>query len=577
MTQQLRDRAERVAAEPYRRIRSAAAAWLLPLRWTAVAAIATAVYIASELTGHVPSASAAALWALVAALAAFNLLITLGRNLLSGPRGLVSQLAFDTVVLAAAVHIAGGMANPFAGLFVIHAVIAGLLLRPAIAAWVASGIAAGVTSLTALEVSGVAPAGCLRDAAGVCHSPDASLLAAWGLTIAALSLVCAAVVRSLAVQFERSHQEAIELSGELGREANRLARTRAALQVEQQKVQSIVSCMADAVVFAAPDGRILLHNAAAAGLWRGQPGAGGDLRVCHSDQTWQRLLDKLRSPVGIEHHPILQIADRFYDATYAPVSSPDGKVLGAVMVARDVTERLEEERSRINKERMATIGRLAATLAHELNNPLGSIALFTQHALKGLEPQSPLARHLETVRVNADLCKRFVRDLLQYARQRPPERTYLDPRALVSDVIRTIEPQARHSGVTVEVVAPRADLGPIHGDPDQLRQVLVNLGINGIDAMPDGGRLRFLIREDGPRIVIDIEDTGVGIPEQDHEQVFCAFYTTKAEGTGLGLAVVRDLLSAHGGRVELASAPGEGAVFSVSLPRAPAPGQEARA
>ena len=216
---------------------------------------------------------------------------------------------------------------------------------------------------------------------------------------------------------------------------------------------------------------------------------------------------------------------------------------------------------------MAVTGKLAAVLAHELNNPLAAIALFTQHALAENKPTDPLAEYLGTVLRNANLCKRIVRDFIEYARQGPPERRAVVLSDLLGDVMRTLEPQARRSAVTIRCEARGKRDTRVHGDPDQLRQVLLNLGLNAIEAMPDGGTLAFTL-EPGPRasVRIGVVDTGVGIPPGDQETIFAAFHTTKPEGTGLGLTVARDIVAAHGGTIEVVSTPGRGTAFTVTIP-----------
>ena len=213
------------------------------------------------------------------------------------------------------------------------------------------------------------------------------------------------------------------------------------------------------------------------------------------------------------------------------------------------------------------MGKLAAALAHELNNPLGAISLFTQHALAEIKPPDPLADYLGTVLRNANLCKKIVRDLLEYARQRPPERREFPLRELLGDVVRTLEPHAQTSGVAIRCEPNSKGDVFLHGDPDQLRQVLVNLGLNSIEAMPKGGILTFrLDPAPGGSVRMAVADTGVGIALEQQERIFTAFHTTKPEGTGLGLTVARDLVAAHGGTLEVQSTPGKGTTFTITLP-----------
>ena len=446
------------------------------------------------------------------------------------------------LLIAWLVHATGGMANPFAGIFAFHGILAAVAL-PRHGPPAAAAIGAFVLALTALEASGVAPPLPLG-ALGA----DPLSIAGGGVAAAVLvlggALLAGAVASSL-------HQE-----------RDRLAAASDRLRVERETLQSIVDCMGDAVVFADRRGDIALRNRAAAALWAERPPA-GSLRVCHSDATWARLLAKLADPAEKEPHPTLVVGGRSFEASYARVHEPDGRLGGVVMVARDVTERLATQAWRMREERMAVVGKLAAGVAHEINNPLGAIALFTRHALKTLPPGHALVENLETVLRNADVCKRVVKDLLTYARQRAPEPRTLAMRDALDDAARTLRAPAARAGVEVQVDSEEVTA---RADADQLHQLLVNLGLNAIEAMPAGGRLRLAAAAAPGGVRLEIEDTGVGIAPEERARIFTAFYTTKPEGTGLGLAVVRDLVDAHRGLVEVASEPGRGTTFTVFLP-----------
>ncbi|MBI2892777.1 MAG: hypothetical protein HYY06_04445 [Deltaproteobacteria bacterium] len=534
----------------------ALAAWLVGMRWVAVVALGAVVAFATLGTEHVPAGSAWALWVGVGALAALNGLATLvPRARLGRPGALVAQIAGDVAILGWLVHHAGGLTNPFAGFFVFHAVVAGIVLDAALARRVVAAIACFVLALTALEASGLVPPVGLT---GLYETGERPWLhaGAVGLAVATMVVGCALIVVALVRTLRDEH--------------DRLSRARGEVQAEREKLQSIIDCMADAVVFIGPDKTIQLRNRAADQLWPGGSPHGTDLRVCHPSGAWDRLTLKLKEPGPAGFHPVIPVGGRSFEATMAPVSDARGSNAGVVMVARDITERLEKQKWQVDHERMAVVGKLAAGLAHEINNPLGAMVLFTQHALKGIAPEDPLADHLQTVLRNANLCKKIVKDLLEYARRRPPERIDLDLAALLGDVVRTLSPGADGAMIRIQ---SRIDAGvPARfcGDPDQLRQVLVNLGLNAIEAMSSGGTLELLVRcPDRAHLSIDVSDTGPGIPAEDRERIFSAFFTTKPGGTGLGLAVARDLVAAHGGTLDFASEGGKGTTFTATLPVAP--------
>ncbi|MBI4263517.1 MAG: PAS domain-containing protein [Acidobacteria bacterium] len=536
-------------------VRETLTGWLLGLRWVAVVVSIAVVAFATWYGPRVEPGSAPYLWAGVALLFVFNTILSLyGARPFGSQAALMGQVAVDVAILAWLVHQAGGLSNPFAGFFVFHATIAAVVLDPPWPRRAAVGIALFVLALGVVEVTGWLPPRCLLDAGGVCAAPPADwmLQAATGTAIAVTVVVSGLIVASL-VRVLHADRE-------------RLAAARSQVFEEREKLQAIIDCMADAVVYVRPDGTVELRNRAAQRFWPEPMRPSEDRLAGRLREQWQQLLDRLSAP-GPASHPVFEAQGRFFEGSYARVDDAHGEIQGVVMAARDVTERLETQRWRMQEERMAVVGKLAAALAHELNNPLGAIALFAQHALDGVRPFDPLHEHLGTVLRNANLCKKIVRDLLEYARQRPPERRDVPLAEIVADAERTLTPQAEEARVTLHREGVDGFDARVHGDPHQLRQVLVNLGLNGIEAMPGGGTLTFRLgRTAEGRLRIDVADTGVGIPQEAQDRIFTAFHTTKAEGTGLGLTVARDIVVAHGGVLSVESATGRGSTFTVVLP-----------
>jgi signal transduction histidine kinase len=520
---------ERMARHPSEAgARLALSAWILGLRWLALVVISILVGVAGDLDDRLAPDAIARLWGGLAVLLVVTVAWTLaGPRRAASPWALAAQIGGDAAVVGWLVHAAGGMANPFAGALAFHAILAAVAL-PRYGRLAAAGVAAFAIALTVVEAAGLAPPlplGALGDPLTVVQG---------GAAATALVVGGALLAGSLAASLHR----------------------------ERETLRQVIEGMADAVVFADRRGDVVMHNKAAGHLWAGRA-ASGSLRVCHTDAAWGRLLAKLEDPAEQELHPTLVAGGRSFEASYARVRDASGQLAGVVMVARDVTERLATQEWRMREERLAVVGKLAAGLAHEINNPLGAIALFTRLALREAAPGAALADHLETVLRNADACKRVVKDLLVHARQRPPRREPVAVPELVADVARTLRVAAERAGVAL-VAEPCAVT--VAGDPDQLRQVLVNLGLNAIDAMPAGGTLRLGAAAAGAAVRLSVSDTGVGIAPEERERIFAAFYTTKPDGTGLGLAVVKDLVEAHRGRVDVESEPGRGTTFTVSLP-----------
>jgi signal transduction histidine kinase len=247
-------------------------------------------------------------------------------------------------------------------------------------------------------------------------------------------------------------------------------------------------------------------------------------------------------------------------------------------VAREVAliveqREAEEYRARLqtqlrHADRLATIGQLAAGVAHELNEPLGSILGFAQLAQKhpGL-PDAP-ARDLQHIVKSCLHARDVIHKLLLFSRQKAPMKARVNINRLVEEGLFFLESRCAKAGVSItRTLAP--DLAEIEADPSQLHQVLVNLVVNGIQAMPEGGSLTIGTRAGGDSIFLSVADTGIGMTQETQARIFTPFFTTKDvdQGTGLGLAVVHGIVTAHGGTIRVESAPGRGSRFEVSLPR----------
>lgn len=218
-------------------------------------------------------------------------------------------------------------------------------------------------------------------------------------------------------------------------------------------------------------------------------------------------------------------------------------------------------------EKLASIGRLAAGVAHEINNPLTSVLTFA-HLLKekpNLDSQDQQDLDLiihETTRV-ADI----VSNLLDFARERSPRKEPLDVNDVVRRTVRLIRNQKHFDRITIEEqLAPT--LPEVEGDRNQLQQVLLNLALNSCAAMPDGGQMRIATATAGSRVLIEVSDTGCGIPADMLDMIFDPFFSTKpaGKGTGLGLSVSLGIVQQHGGTLDVESQVGEGSRFTVSLP-----------
>ena len=241
------------------------------------------------------------------------------------------------------------------------------------------------------------------------------------------------------------------------------------------------------------------------------------------------------------------------------------------------TAALEKAQDRmLHTEKMSSLGRLAASIAHEINNPLAGILTYAKLLVRTLEAGSPddagrakLVRHLKLVEQETRRCTAIVRQLLDFARERPLEGTDFDLNTAVAEALGLLRHQIELQNLTLEVHS--GTLPAVHADYGQIRQALLNVLINACDALPAEGVLRVSTRAVGGSVEVRVEDTGVGIPPENVKRVFDPFFTTKTKGTGLGLSVVYGIVERHGGSLRLESTVGVGTIVTLVLPLADAP------
>lgn len=251
----------------------------------------------------------------------------------------------------------------------------------------------------------------------------------------------------------------------------------------------------------------------------------------------------------------------------AEIFSQEGLLLGKVLILRDLREVKALEDTVRRQEKMAAIGNLAAGVAHEIRNPLSSIkgyATYFKHKFKPGSSEQEAARILIQ---EVDRLNRTVTELLELSRPSHLDRQDVGLKDLIQRSLQLIEQDAEHKGIGIHF-APEDGDAMICADPDRLNQALLNLYVNALQAMDRGGRLMVRL---GPHTmgedVIQVSDTGPGIPAEQREKIFDPYFSTKKTGTGLGLAIVHKIIEAHGGRIHVQSQPGSGSTFTIALPK----------
>jgi PAS domain S-box-containing protein len=255
----------------------------------------------------------------------------------------------------------------------------------------------------------------------------------------------------------------------------------------------------------------------------------------------------------------------------APLQDAQGQT-GALVVLEDVTARISLEEQLQQREKLSSIGLLAAGVAHEVNTPLTGVSSYTQMLLGMLNETDPKHALLQKVRTQAERATNIVNNLLNFSRTgSATEFAEIDVARVLDDTLQLLEPQLRRS--QIELVRRYDNDAPeAYANAGKLQQVFTNLILNARDAIPDGGRIIVSTgtAEDGS-LLVEITDTGIGIAPENVAKIYDPFYTTKGvgQGTGLGLAVSYGIVQEHAGRISVDSTPGQGTTFRITLPTAP--------
>jgi two-component system NtrC family sensor kinase len=361
------------------------------------------------------------------------------------------------------------------------------------------------------------------------------------------------------------------------------------LQRLQEFNENIVESLDNGLVVEDLDGRVVRWNRALSQIYG----------VAAADATGRRLeevfdrafVDALRSaqresPAGASLYRV-PLAGRASKAgerlrvniATAPLKAPNGQfamsTVGNIIIIEDVTERVYLEEQLQISDKMASVGLLAAGVAHEVNTPLTGISSFTQMLLTNADPEDPKTRMLEKIEQQTFRAAKIVNGLLNLSRStgtNAEERIPVDLNVVISDVLSLLEPQLVAGKVKV-----RRDLCPspaaVTGVEHKLQQVFLNLFLNARDAMPKGGWLSVETRIDNGHVVAEVGDTGSGIPSEHLSRIYDPFFTTKAigRGTGLGLSITYGIVREHEGTLTCQSSVGQGTRFTVLLPSSIAP------
>jgi signal transduction histidine kinase len=282
-----------------------------------------------------------------------------------------------------------------------------------------------------------------------------------------------------------------------------------------------------------------------------------------------QLARQVLRPIG----RFIRYVGRIADGDFSPIAPArryrDEFSTLAVAINRMLDELTARQQQLLQSRKMAAVGTLTSGIAHELNNPLNNISLTVETLLDDSDDMDEERRKklLEDIFTQVQRAGATVRNLLDFTRKDQPVFTPVSVPDLLQASLRLVGNELALARVEARVDAPES-LPPVNGNPRNLEQVFLNLFLNAMEAMPDGGRLDISATLQGDSVRVAVKDSGAGIPPEHLDQVFEPFFTTKeaGEGTGLGLSVSYSIVEKHGGQLEVESQPGHGTTFTVSLP-----------
>ena len=344
---------------------------------------------------------------------------------------------------------------------------------------------------------------------------------------------------------------------------------------ENEQLETVLDSMTHGVIVLDKQDRIILYNKTAERLL---PVVGADVdekliwTVVGDEAVAAFIKKSLENDDRVEDKDFTLAAGGVTRITSLSISSlvQDGEIQGTVLLVEDVTDRRAREARLRRAENLASLTTLAAGVAHEIKNPLGSIGIHIQLIQRALKAPARLDRktvrhYLDIVSEEVDRLNRIVVDFLFAVRPMDARLEEGDLNKVIGDLLEFVHFELSEAGVTV---ATRLDEGipTLQFDEKFLKQALLNVINNAVAAMPEGGTLTVTTRRKGDVVDIDIADTGVGISEENMTKIFEPYFTTKDFGSGLGLTVVYKIVKEHGGEISLRSKEGEGTTFTVSLP-----------
>jgi PAS domain S-box-containing protein len=544
--------------------------WFIQLRWIAAAVAVGLIIIAVPLTGVLSPRQLPQLLAWWLVLVIGNTIFL--RQVRRGgefDRQVIAQTVLDLFVLTGMLNASGGIENPLSIAYLFHVIIAGILLPKRKAIGVAILGSAMFSLLTIGELLHLLP-----------HATILLFPHAHGLDQGTLHVghaahdpifVLSRTASFVGVMMMTAYFTAL-VTGRLRRSEADLEANAEKAMLERRRLEGIIDAARLGIAVVERDMSIVWANERLV-VWLGWDASmaertyphdhsdGSGCIACAAEQT---LLHGEQRETDITL-TTLNTGTRIYRAVTSPVRDSEGQVVQVVAVVEDVTARKAFEAEALHSGRLSVLGQLAAGIAHEIGNPLSSLHARLQ--LMKRRPDTEFQHEsLKVLQTQIDRIGRIVRNVSHLSHNRTEGWGTVDVNSVAGEAMSLVRMDTRARNMEF-IERLQSGLPLVRGARDQLLQVMINLLLNGIEAMPEGGSLEVATSAAERHVKIVVSDSGAGMDESVRQRLFEPFFTTKPEGTGLGLSICYSLVHAHGGSIDVASSSG-GSRFTIHLPAA---------
>ena len=533
--------------------------WLIRLRWIAISGLFITTYTFSSIFDVVeqvfPLYGIGMIIGLANAWFYYCTDALRSKTYMSVQRHAGVQIMSDHFFLVCLIYFAGGIENPFIIYFLFHAIIGGIFLEKKYSYLQALFATSLFALLLILEYYSLVPHQPLQIFSAFRYSDEL-----WHSEVYILCVFFALVSTIfISVYFVTSLMD-------------RLRKSRGDVLFE---VRSTLENMAEGVIFIDPSDKVTMCNREIEKVWKVKSGeilnkSLNDEQIPYVGGVASKIVERFKKGKETLQYQEVKTKEGFIYNTYSAVFDPAGKYWGTVLTSHDITERKKLEQQLLHSERLATIGEMSAKVAHEIRNPLSSISLNTEllydEISKGnVEGKSDAENLIQSILNEVDTLTEMSDVYLRFARFPRLDTKPASVNTILIELSKFFNKERVQRGITLkESYAP--DLPLILLDANQIKQAFLNILKNSFEAMPEGGKLSISTRLKDNCIEVWITDTGSGISKEDIQRVFDPFYSVKADGTGLGLALTMKTVEGHHGEIICKSTIGKGTTIVISFP-----------